>query len=500
MAFLQMRGITKRFGDVLANDEIDFDVERGEIHALLGENGAGKSTLMNVLYGMYDHFNGTIMLDGEKLNIGGPKDAILNGIGMVHQHFMLINAHSVVENVVLGIPGNKAVLDIVTAAEQIRSLAKKLDIEIDPHACVGDLTVGQQQRVEIIKALYRDVRVLILDEPTAVLTPIEVEGLFVMLRKLSEEGMTIILISHKLTEIMDICTRCTILRQGRLVARVKLDEVTDKFELATLMVDKELARTIEKIPCRPGEVVLSVEDLCYTNENRVRAVDHVSFQLHEGEILGVCGVDGNGQSELIRCITGLNQPESGTIRLLGNDIKAKPVSDILEMGVAHIPEDRLKMAVLKELSINDNMMLMDFRKDPFNRAGWLRKKELRKRSRELCRRYNIKTPDIDEILENLSGGNQQKVVVGRELSRKPKLLVAMHPNRGLDVGAAQYIQKQLLLARENKTAVLLVSTELDEILEMSDTILVMYKGRVVGSMPAIMATKQKLGQLMAGIF
>jgi len=500
MAFLQMRNITKRFGDVLANDGIDFDVERGEIHALLGENGAGKSTLMNVLYGMYDHFSGEIRLDGEKLNIRSPKDAISHGIGMVHQHFMLINAHSIVENVVLGLPGNKAVLDIAAAAKRIRKLADTLDIEIDPYARVGDLTVGQQQRVEIIKALYRDVRVLILDEPTAVLTPGEVEGLFSMLRKLAQEGMTIILISHKLTEIMDICTRCTILRQGRFVTCVNLDEVTDKYELATLMVDKELIRTFDKTPYRPGEAVLRVTDLCYSGENRVCALENVSFTLHEGEILGICGVDGNGQSELIRCITGLNRPESGSIWLLGHDVTGKPAREILKLGVAHIPEDRLKMAVLKELSINDNLMLMDFQKKPFNHAGWLRKKELRKRSRALCSRYNIKTPDIDEILGNLSGGNQQKVVVGRELSRKPKLLIAMHPDRGLDVGATQYIQEQLLCARESKTAVLLVSTELDEILEMSDTILVMYKGRVVGSMPAAEATTQKLGPLMAGIF
>jgi simple sugar transport system ATP-binding protein len=500
MAFLQMRGITKRFGEVLANDKIDFDVECGEIHALLGENGAGKSTLMNVLYGMYDHFSGTIRLDGEKLHIRSPKDAIAHGIGMVHQHFMLVNAHSIVENVILGLPGNKAVLDVAAAAKRIRNLAKKLEIEIDPYACVNDLTVGQQQRVEIIKALYRDVSVLILDEPTAVLTPGEVDGLFAMLRKLAEEGMTIILISHKLTEIMDICTRCTILRQGRFVTCVNLDEVTDKYELATLMVDKELIHTFEKTPYRPGEVVLRVEDLCYSGENHIRVLDQVSFELHEGEILGICGVDGNGQSELIRCITGLNRPESGTVELLGSDVTGKSAREILKMGVAHIPEDRLKMAVLKELSINDNLMLMDFQQKPFNNAGWLRKQALRKRSRELCERYNIKTPDIDEILGNLSGGNQQKVVVGRELSRRPKLLVAMHPDRGLDVGAAQYIQEQLLHARESKTAVLLVSTELEEILEMSDTILVMYKGRVVGSMPAAEAAAQNLGPLMAGIF
>ena len=423
MAYLQMRNITKVFGSVVANDHVDLDVERGEIHALLGENGAGKSTLMNVLYGMYDSFQGSIQLDGKPLHIRNPKDAIANGIGMVHQHFMLVNAHNVVENVILGLPGGP-VLDIKGAAERISALANKLEIEIDPYARVGDLTVGQQQRVEIIKALYRDVKILILDEPTAVLTPGEVDSLFALLRKLTQAGMTVILISHKLAEIMDICTQCTILRQGRVVKTVQLNEIQDKYQLAALMVGQDLSRSLEKRPFTPGGTVLQVEDLCYRDVENIQVLDHISFYLRSGEILGVCGVDGNGQSELIRCITGLLRPSAGAIYLDGQNVTGK---------------------------------------------------------------------------ENLSGGNQQKVVVARELSRKPRLLVAMHPNRGLDVGATQYIQKQILQARDEGAAVLLVSTELDEILEMSDTIMVLYKGRNMGIVQGDQASTKELGLKMAGI-
>ena len=440
MAYLQMRNITKVFGSVVANDHVDLDVERGEIHALLGENGAGKSTLMNVLYGMYDSFQGSIQLDGKPLHIRNPKDAIANGIGMVHQHFMLVNAHNVVENVILGLPGGP-VLDIKGAAERISALANKLEIEIDPYARVGDLTVGQQQRVEIIKALYRDVKILILDEPTAVLTPGEVDSLFALLRKLTQAGMTVILISHKLAEIMDICTQCTILRQGRVVKTVQLNEIQDKYQLAALMVGQDLSRSLEKRPFTPGDTVLQVEDLCYRDVENIHVLDHISFYLRSGEILGVCGVDGNGQSELIRCITGLLRPSAGAIYLDGQNVTGKSPREMLGHGMAHIPEDRLKMAVLRELSIQEN----------------------------------------------------------RELSRKPRLLVAMHPNRGLDVGATQYIQKQILQARDEGAAVLLVSTELDEILEMSDTIMVLYKGRNMGIVQGDQASPRELGLKMAGI-
>ena len=488
MAYLQMRNITKAFGSVVANDHVNLDVERGEIHALLGENGAGKSTLMNVLYGMYDSFQGSIQLDGKPLHIRNPKDAIANGIGMVHQHFMLVNAHNVVENVILGLPGGP-VLDAKGAAERISALANKLEIE----------TVGQQQRVEIIKALYRDVKILILDEPTAVLTPGEVDSLFALLRKLTQAGMTVILISHKLAEIMDICTQCTILRQGRVVKTVQLNEIQDKFQLAALMVGQDLSRSLEKQPFTPGDRVLQVENLCYRDAENIQVLDHLSFSLRSGEILGVCGVDGNGQSELIRCITGLLAPTSGAIYLDGQNVTGKSPREMLGHGMAHIPEDRLKMAVLKELSIQENLILHDFRQARFNRGGWLRKQAIREESQALCQRYYVKTPSVDEKLENLSGGNQQKVVVARELSRKPRLLVAMHPNRGLDVGATQYIQKQILQARDEGAAVLLVSTELDEILEMSDTIMVLYKGRNMGIVQGDQASPRELGLKMAGI-
>lgn len=495
---LRMEHISKRFGDFYANKDISLTVNRGEVLTLLGENGAGKSTLMNILIGLYQPTEGKIFLNGKEVRIESPSQAVKLGIGMVHQHFMLVNAHNVVENVILGLPGGP-VLDAKGAAERISALANKLEIEIDPYARVGDLTVGQQQRVEIIKALYRDVKILILDEPTAVLTPGEVDSLFALLRKLTQAGMTVILISHKLAEIMDVCTQCTILRQGRVVKTVQLNEIQDKYQLAALMVGQDLSRSLEKQPFTPGDRVLQVENLCYRDAENIQVLDHLSFSLRSGEILGVCGVDGNGQSELIRCITGLLAPTSGAIYLDGQNVTGKSPREMLGHGMAHIPEDRLKMAVLKELSIQENLILHDFRQTRFNRGGWLRKQAIREESQALCQRYYVKTPSVDEKLENLSGGNQQKVVVARELSRKPRLLVAMHPNRGLDVGATQYIQKQILQARDEGAAVLLVSTELDEILEMSDTIMVLYKGRNMGIVQGDQASSRELGLKMAGI-
>lgn len=498
MAYLELRGITKRFGSVTANDHVDLSVERGEIHALLGENGAGKSTLMNVLYGMYDYYDGEVLLDGRPLRIKSPRDAIANGIGMVHQHFMLIPAHTVVENIILGLPGGP-ILDIRQAAEDIRTLAESLNIDIDPYALVGELTVGQQQRVEILKTLYRKVKLLILDEPTAVLTPQEAKSLFEMIRKLSAQGMTVIFISHKLVEIMEISDRCTILRQGKVVRTVPISQISDRYELASLMIDKDLARSLEKAPARCGETVLEVEGLNYVDAHKVQRLHDVSFAVRSGEILGVCGVDGNGQSELVRCITGLLRLTSGTVRIQGEDCTNHPPRDLLKKGLAHIPEDRHKMAVLKEMTVSENLMLLNYRDSSHSRHGILRWKQIDRLNAELCSRYQIKTPDVHELLGNLSGGNQQKVVVGRELDRHPDLLVAMHPDRGLDVGAAQYIQKQILTARDDGAAVVLVSTELEEILDLADRIIVMYKGGIIGTIDTQDATAEQLGLWMAGI-
>ena len=498
MAYLEMRGITKRFGSVVANDHVDLSVERGEIHALLGENGAGKSTLMNVLYGMYDYFDGEVLLDGRPLHIKSPRDAIAHGIGMVHQHFMLIPAHTVVENIILGLPGDP-ILGIRQAAEEIRALAESLHIDIDPYALVSELTVGQQQRVEILKALYRKVKLLILDEPTAVLTPQESESLFEMIRSLAQQGMTVIFISHKLMEIMEISDRCTILRQGKVVRTVPISEISDRYELAALMIDKELARSLEKSPAKCGQTVLEVEGLNYVDAHKVQRLHDVSFSVRSGEILGVCGVDGNGQSELVRCITGLLPASSGSVRIDGEDCTNEPPRALLKKGFAHIPEDRHKMAVLKDMTVSENLMLLNYRDSDHSSHGILRWKKIDRINEELCRRYQIKTPDVHELLGNLSGGNQQKVVVGRELDRHPRLLVAMHPDRGLDVGATQYIQKQILAARDEGTAVVLVSTELEEILDLTDRIIVLYKGRIIGTVDTCDATAEQLGRWMAGV-
>ena len=498
MAYLEMRGITKRFGSVVANDHVDLSVERGEIHALLGENGAGKSTLMNVLYGMYDYFDGEVLLDGRPLHIKSPRDAIAHGIGMVHQHFMLIPAHTVVENIILGLPGGP-ILGIRQAAEEIRALAESLHIDIDPYALVSELTVGQQQRVEILKALYRKVKLLILDEPTAVLTPQESESLFEMIRSLAQQGMTVIFISHKLMEIMEISDRCTILRQGKVVRTVPISEISDRYELAALMIDKELARSLEKSPAKCGQTVLEVEGLNYVDAHKVQRLHDVSFSVRSGEILGVCGVDGNGQSELVRCITGLLPASSGSVRIDGEDFTNEPPRALLKKGFAHIPEDRHKMAVLKDMTVSENLMLLNYRDSDHSSHGILRWKKIDRINEELCRRYQIKTPDVHELLGNLSGGNQQKVVVGRELDRHPRLLVAMHPDRGLDVGATQYIQKQILAARDEGTAVVLVSTELEEILDLTDRIIVLYKGRIIGTVDTCDATAEQLGRWMAGV-
>jgi len=498
MAYLEMRGITKRFGSVVANDHVDLSVERGEIHALLGENGAGKSTLMNVLYGMYDYFDGEVLLDGQPLHIKSPRDAIAHGIGMVHQHFMLIPAHTVVENIILGLPGGP-ILGIRQAAEEIRALAESLHIDIDPYALVSELTVGQQQRVEILKALYRKVKLLILDEPTAVLTPQESESLFEMIRSLAQQGMTVIFISHKLMEIMEISDRCTILRQGKVVRTVPISEISDRYELAALMIDKELARSLEKSPAKCGQTVLEVEGLNYVDAHKVQRLHDVSFSVRSGEILGVCGVDGNGQSELVRCITGLLPASFGSVRIDGEDCTNEPPRALLKKGFAHIPEDRHKMAVLKDMTVSENLMLLNYRDSDHSSHGILRWKKIDRINEELCRRYQIKTPDVHELLGNLSGGNQQKVVVGRELDRHPRLLVAMHPDRGLDVGATQYIQKQILAARDEGTAVVLVSTELEEILDLTDRIIVLYKGRIIGTVDTCDATAEQLGRWMAGV-
>ena len=498
MALLEMKHIRKEFGSVLANDDVNFSVEQGEIHALLGENGAGKSTLMQILYGLYQPTSGEIYFKGKKVRIRSPKEAIQMGIGMVHQHFMLIPALTVVENVILGMADNPKVLDLKDAARRVTEIAEKYGIKLDPFAPVEQLSVGQQQRLEILKALYRGAELLILDEPTAVLTPQEVQELFVMIRQLTREKYTVIFITHKLPEVMNICDRCTVLRQGRLEQVVKVKDIQDRDELARMMVGKEVKLTTEKNRTPPGDKVLEVRELSDISGRERAVLKNISFHVSQGEILGIAGVDGNGQSELVRCLTGLRTCGSGSILLNGEDITHAATRRILDKGVSHIPEDRIKMGIVPDMAVRENIVLMNFQKAPYCKGGFLRWKVIREYAQKLCEEFNVKTPSTGEKIRRLSGGNQQKVVVGREIDRNPSLLIAVHPDRGLDIGATKYIQSRILDARNNGAAVLLVSTELDEILELSDRIIVMYGGEIMGCIAAADATREEVGLLMAG--
>lgn len=496
---LEMRNITKIFGSVVANDNVSFEVEKGEVHALLGENGAGKSTLMNILYGMYPQNEGEIIFKGNTVKIENPKHAIDLGIGMVHQHFMLIPALTVIENVVLGHKDNGAILDLQKSAERFKELAEKYNMQIDPWELVGDLSVGQQQRLEIIKAIYREADLLILDEPTAVLTPQEVLGLKEIMQKLTDEGKTIIFISHKMAEIMDLCDRCTVLRLGKVMALgLPIANISNVSELANLMVGKDVPLVVDKDPPKLNEVVLSVQNLSYKDRNGVQKLTDVSFELRGGEILGICGVDGNGQSELIHCITGLVHGKDGVIKIRGNDITHLKTREVLDFDVGHIPEDRLKEGLVPNMDLRENITLMNFDKIPFARKGIINWNFVNKTTDEICEQFNVKTPNSRELAGHLSGGNQQKFVVGRELSRKPKLIIAAHPTRGLDVGATKYIQKQLISARDEGAAILMISTELYEIMEMSDRILTLCNGKVMGIIDQKDANTTLLGLLMGG--
>ncbi|MBU5625557.1 ABC transporter ATP-binding protein [Oscillibacter sp. MSJ-2] len=497
MAFLEMNHIYKSFGTTAANKDVHLSVEQGEIHAILGENGAGKSTLMNILYGMYAPDSGEILLRGQNVRFFSSGDAIAQGIGMVHQHFMLIPEQTVIENVVLGGAENPFVLNLKEQARRFTELAHSYSMDIDPWCRVEQLSVGQQQRLEILKALYKKADLLILDEPTAVLTPREVQELFRMMRQLSAQGCTILFITHKLPEIMDVCTRCTILRQGETVCTMPITPEVNRHDLAVRMVGREVELGLSKESAKPGDPVLQVEHLSYVRPDGVEAVRDVSFSVREGEIVGICGVDGNGQSELIRCITGLLRPSSGEALVEGKPCKS--AKQVLRQGVAHIPEDRLKMAVVKEMSIGDNMVLMHYDQVPLCRRGLIDWKAARQRGSRICQEYQVRMAGLDQAVQELSGGNQQKMVVGRELDWDPRLLIAVHPSRGLDIGATRYIQNSIIAARQRGTAVLVVSTELEEIMELSDRILVIFSGRIMADLTQSQATRETLGALMAGI-
>lgn len=497
---LELRDITKRFPGVLANDHINLTLKAGEIHALLGENGAGKTTLMNVLYGLYEADEGEIWVRGQKADIREPNDAIDLGIGMVHQHFMLIPPLTVTENVMLGIEETRAggILDRKRAAQRVRDISRQYGLEVDPDAYVRDLSVGIQQRVEIIKVLYRDADILILDEPTAVLTPQEVKELFQVIASLVEQGISIIFITHKLNEVMALADRITVLRDGRVVDTTTPDEATEK-SLATMMVGREVSLVAEKTPAHAGEPVLSVEDLEVLSDRGTPAVQGVSFEVHAGEILGVAGVHGNGQTELVEAITGLRESVAGRVTILGQDVTDATPRQIIELGVGHIPEDRTRVGLVLSYPIVNNMVLNTYYKPPFARGISLNEKEMVQQASKLVEEFDVRTPSVWVEAANLSGGNQQKVIVAREFSRPISLLVAAQPTRGLDVGSIEYIHGRIMEKRDAGCGVLLVSSELDEIMSLADRIAVMYRGRIVDVLPADEASREDVGLLMAGI-
>ena len=497
---LELKGITKRFPGVLANDHIDIKLEKGEILALLGENGAGKTTLMNILYGLYKPDEGEIFINGKKVEISSPIDAIRSGVGMVHQHFMLIPVFTVTENVMLGeeYTHHGGFLDRKKAADRIREISELYKLNVNPDDLVENLPVGLQQRVEIIKLLFRNADILIMDEPTAVLTPQEVDELFNILKTLVEKGKSIIFITHKLREVMECADRIEVIRLGKVVGSTIPAEASPE-KLATMMVGREVDLKTEKKPCNICETVLTVEKLSVRDMlNRV-AVKDVTFELSGGEILGIAGVQGNGQTELVRALTGLRTPISGKITLLGKDVSRSSSRRITELGTAHIPEDRQKDGLVLASPITENLVLNTYHRRPFSKGIILQRLAINENATELIKKFDIRTPGILTKVHYLSGGNQQKVIIAREFSRPIKLLIASQPTRGLDVGSIEYIHNRILEKRDQGCAVLLVSTELDEIMQFADRIAVMFRGNILTIVKANEVTKEDLGLLMAGI-
>ncbi len=497
---LELHGITKSFPGVLANDHINLSLEEGEIHALLGENGAGKTTLMNILYGLYKPDEGEILIRGEKVDIHGPNDAIARGIGMVHQHFMLVPVMTVTENVMLGVEPtrNGIFLDKAKVAKHIREISEQYGLEVDPDSYIGELPVGIQQRVEIIKVLYREANILILDEPTAVLTPQEVEGLFKILQTLIEKGKSIIFITHKLKEVMAVADRITVLRAGRTVGTVSPKEVNPE-KLAAMMVGREVNLVVRKKPAQPKEAALEIKDLYVRDERKNMVVNGISFEVRKGEVLGIAGVQGNGQTELVYALTGLLPLESGEIRLLGRPVYHTSPRTIIERGVAHVPEDRLKHGLVLSFPLHDNLVLCNYYLPPFAKGISLQQTVIINNAEKLIKQFDVRTPNVYVNASTLSGGNQQKLIVAREFSRPIKLLIASQPTRGLDVGSIEYIHNRIIEKRDEGTAVLVVSSELDEIIALSDRIAVIYRGQIMEIVDAAKTSKEYLGLLMAGI-
>jgi general nucleoside transport system ATP-binding protein len=495
---VEMLNIRKEFPGIVANDNITLQVRKGEIHALLGENGAGKSTLMNILFGLYQPDQGEIRVNGKPVKITDPNVANRLGIGMVHQHFMLVQNFTVTENIILGSePTKNGKIDIQHAAKEIEELSKKYGLAVDPYAKIEDISVGMQQRVEILKTLYRGAEILIFDEPTAALTPQEIKELIQIMKRLIQEGKSIILITHKLKEIMEVCDRCTVIRKGKGIGTVNVAE-TNPDELASLMVGREVQFKTQKAEPKPGKEVLKIKNLVVHDARNIPVVNGLNLTVRAGEIVGIAGVDGNGQTELIEAITGLRKVKSGSIYLNGNDITNLPTRKITEMGVGHIPQDRHKHGLVLDFTIGENIVLQTYYKEPFSKSGILNYQKIYDKAKKLIQEYDVRTPSEITPARALSGGNQQKAIIAREVDRSPDLLIAAQPTRGLDVGAIEFIHKKLIEERDKGKAVLLVSLELDEVMNVSDRIAVIYEGKIVGVVDPKTTDEQELGLLMAG--
>jgi ABC-type uncharacterized transport system ATPase subunit len=495
---LELRGITKRFGPVVANDRVDFDLRPGEVHALLGENGAGKSTLMSILYGLYHPDQGEVLVDGDPVKVDSPSRAIELGIGMVHQHFMLVPVMTVTENIVLGNEprGSGGLLDAREAAAKVRKLSERYGLAVDPDALIEDVTVGTQQRVEILKTLYRDARILVLDEPTAVLTAREAHELFEVLSALKADGVAIVFISHKLGEVLEIADRVTVLRRGKKVDTVRAEGATEH-SLARLMVGREVLLEVEKSAAKIREPVLEVEDLNVRDDRGLEAVRGVSFTVRGGEIVALAGVDGNGQRELVEAIAGLRNVRSGRIRVVGEDVTGRGVRETCDAGVAHIPEDRHLRGLVLDFTLAENLALREYYKPPLSQGGLLKIGRINARARELLEEYDVRGGSPGSLASSLSGGNQQKVCIAREIASNPSLLLAHQPTRGLDVGAIEFVHRRLLAEREAGRGVLLVSLESDEVRSLADRILVIYEGEIVAEFRPD-ASEEELGVAMTG--
>lgn len=497
---VEMLNIRKEFPGVVANDDISLQLKPGEIHALLGENGAGKSTLMSILFGLYTPDRGTIRVRGQKVNITNPNVANSLGIGMVHQHFKLVHNFTVTENIILGMETKKGlVLDIKSAAERVKVLSERYGLNVDPYAKVEDISVGMQQRVEIMKMLYRDAEVLIFDEPTSVLTPQEVQELMGIMRNLIAEGKSIILITHKLKEIKAIADRCTVIRRGKLIGTVDVASTSEE-KLAEMMVGRQVSFTVQKKERQPGEVVLDIKNLSVLSSRKVLGLKNVSLQVRAGEILGIAGVDGNGQSELVEAITGMRKVEAGKIFLKGTDITNMPVRERIKAKMAYIPEDRHKHGLILDYSIENNLVLKVYYNEPFSKNGLLNGAAIREHAKRVMEQFDVRSGQGPAAsARSLSGGNQQKTIVGREIDHDPDLLIAVQPTRGLDVGAIEYIHRRIVEQRDSGKAVLLVSLELDEILNLSDRIAVINGGEIIDIVDADKVSENEVGLMMAGV-